>query len=89
MTTKNTVATITVNYGGTEVTADINEYRRGEHVSYMVSTEQYDGFTAVVYSSWYGHRQIARPVDHDMKSRAMWALLNEIDDQGGLNYMSK
>jgi hypothetical protein len=32
---------------------------------------------------------VERPVDDDMKWRARNVLLLEIDNQGGLNYMSK
>jgi hypothetical protein len=85
MNTKTTVATITVDYSGTPVTADINEYRSpNDKVSYMVATEQHDGFSAMIYSTWYGHAQ-----DDDMMWRARNVLLLEIDNQGGLNYMSK
>jgi hypothetical protein len=90
MNTKTTVAAITVDYSGTPVTADINEYRSPNgKVSYMVATEQHDGFSAMIYSTWYGHAQVERPVDDDMKWRARNVLLLEIDNQGGLNYMSK
>lgn len=89
MNTKTTVATITVNYGDTEITADINQYEHPNgDCKYMVSTDQYDGFTAMVYSAWYGHKPIKRTVDADMKWRARNALLEEIDNQGGLNYMT-